>query len=179
MRSYSSEGIVLARKNYGEADRILVVFTRKFGKLSFIAKGIRRPTSRKRGHLEVFNYFKFSASKGRGLDIITEAEVIYSYQKIRKNLKKTALSYYMTEVLGKVLHENEPHEEIFLLMLQNLDKVSKESNLKQIRLEFIEKLLVLLGFWPIDKPLDNPDIKLEEVLERKLNSVRVGKKLLS
>ena len=61
-RSYTSEGIVLARRNYGEADRILVIYSKNFGRVSYMAKGVRRPKSRKRGHIEVFNYIKFQAN---------------------------------------------------------------------------------------------------------------------
>ncbi|MFH1792345.1 MAG: DNA repair protein RecO, partial [Patescibacteria group bacterium] len=58
-RNYSTEAIILATKDYSEADRILVVYTKDFGKLSLIAKGVRKTTSKKRGHLEIFNYLKF------------------------------------------------------------------------------------------------------------------------
>ena len=51
-RNYTSEGIVLARKRYSEADRILSIFSKTFGKNVYIAKGVRKPRSRKRGHLE-------------------------------------------------------------------------------------------------------------------------------
>lgn len=47
LRTYSSEGIVLSRKNYGEADRILVILSKNFGKLSLLAKGIRKIKSKK------------------------------------------------------------------------------------------------------------------------------------
>ena len=73
-RSYSSDGIILSRKNYGEADRILIVLSKNFGKLSLLAKGIRKIKSKKRGHLEIFSKIKFSAVKGHGFDLMTEAD---------------------------------------------------------------------------------------------------------
>lgn len=177
-RSYSDEGIVLARRNYGEADRILSVFTMSHGRISFIAKGVRRPQSRKRGHIEIFSHIKLQAVRGKGLDLITEAEVIGNFGEIRKNLKKVSLAYYFMEVIGRTTHENESHTEVFDLILDYLSKLENEFLLKKLRLNFILELLTCLGFWPKGKPLGNPDAKLEEVIERQLSTVRVGKKLV-
>ena len=178
LHSYSSEGIVLARRNYGEADRILSVYTKNHGRISLIAKGIRRPKSRKRGHLEIFSYIRFQAATGRGLDLMTEAEVIDDFKEIRKNLKKVSLAYYFCEVVGKITHEGETNERLFDLILENLEKLKSETELKKLRLDFILRLLILLGYWPTGKPLLDIDNKLEEVIERQINSVRVGKMML-
>jgi len=178
LHSYSSEGIVLARRNYGEADRILSVYTKNHGRISLIAKGIRRPKSRKRGHLEIFSYIRFQAATGRGLDLMTEAEVIDDFKEIRKNLKKVSLAYYFCEVVGKITHEGETNERLFDLILENLERLKEEKELRNQRLDFILKLLTLLGYWPAGKQLLDIDNKLEEVIERQINSVRVGKKML-
>ena len=106
-RTYTSEGIILARKNYGEADRIISVFSKDQGRVSMMAKGARRPKSRKRGHIEVFNRVRFQAITGRGLDIMTEAEVIDDFKQIRTSLKKISLAYYLAEVIGRITHEGE------------------------------------------------------------------------
>jgi len=178
LRNYSGEAIVLAIKDYSEADRILIVFSKDFGKVSLIAKGVRKITSRKRGHLEVFNLIKFSAAKTYGLDIVTEVEVVNNFQKIRKDLKKVTVGYYFCEVLGKITKEEEPHREIFKLLTSYMSKLEKQSNLKELRLNFIYDLLVGMGYWPKGKIIVNADKVLEEVIERGLNSIRVGKKVL-
>ena len=178
-RSYSSEGIVLARRNYGEADRILVVYSKAFGKISLMAKGVRYPKSRKRGAIEVFSYIKYAAARGKNLDLITEAEIIDSFNLIRKDLKRTSLSYFFMEAIGRTSHENEPNHEVFELLLNYLNVLKDGSRLKKLRLNFILDLLTVLGFWPKGKIMDNPDSVLENVIERKMASLRVGKKLLS
>lgn len=178
-RSYSSVGIVLAKRNYGEADRILIVYSKERGKLSLIAKGVRRPKSRKRGHIEIFNRVSFSASLGHGIDLMTEAEVIDGFSDIRKSLKKVSLAYYFCEVVGKITHEGEPNHEIYGLLVTSLEKLRTEIDLKTLRLDFVYKLLTVMGYWPEGKLLSDPDEKLEEVLERNINSVRVGKRVLS
>jgi len=70
IKNYSSKGIVLAKRNFSETDRIIVLYTKNLGKISLIAKGVRKLKSRKRGSLEVFNLISFSAAKTRLLLII-------------------------------------------------------------------------------------------------------------
>lgn len=178
-RTYSSEGIILARRSYGEVDRIISVYSEKYGRLSLLAKGVRRPTSRKRGHLEIFSQIKFSAAKGRSLDIITEAETIENFAEIRKDLKKAALAFFFMEVIGRTTHEGEPHRNIYIICLENLRRLKTEKKLKTLKNNFITEILTTLGFWPKGKILPNPDLLLESVTERLLFSVRVGKKLLN
>ena len=169
---------MLARRNFSEADRILSVFSKGHGRLSLLAKGVRRPSSRKRGHIEVFNRIKFQAVKGRGLDMMTEAEIIDSFEMVRKDLKKVALAYYFMEVIGRTIHEEEKNIELYGLLQDYLEKLKAEKKLLSLRKNFVYQALTVLGFWPKGKDLPDPDSKLEEVTERQLNSARVGKKLV-
>ena len=178
MRTYSDEGIVLARRNFGEADRILSIYSKNHGRISVIAKGIRKLTSRKRGHLEIFSYIRFQAVEGHGIGILTEVETINSFESFKKDLKKVSLAYFFCEVIGKITHEHERNDGIFELILNYLEKLQFEDRLKSLRMNFILDLLVIAGFWPKGKILLNPDEKLEEVIERSINSIRVGRKVL-
>jgi len=178
-RSYTSEGIVLARRDYGEADRILAVYSKLHGRVSLIAKGVRRLKSKKRGHIEVFNLINFQAIVGRGLDIMTEAEVINDMSEFKKNLKRVSLAYYFMEVIGKITHEGEANHEVYNLLFTSLDNLKTTRELKKLRLDFILKLLTVLGYWPKGKSLPNPDEELENVIERNISSFRVGKILSS
>jgi DNA repair protein RecO (recombination protein O) len=177
-RSYTSEGIVLARRNFGEADRILVLYTKTHGRTSLIAKGVRRPKSKKRGHVEVFNLINFQAISGRGLDLMTEAEVIEDFKEIRISLKKVSLAYYFAEVVGRITHEGEANSEIYNLILESFEKLKDAKELKKLRLDFVSKLLVTMGYWPLGKALQDPDKALEEVIERQISSSRVGKRMV-
>jgi len=178
-RSLSSLGLVLAKVDYGEADRIFFILTQDYGKLPFIAKGVRRTKSRKRGSLELFNLVRFEALRGKNLDLIIEAEVVRSFDKIRKNLKKMALAYYFSEVLLKILAEGEENRKVFDLALSYFEDLEKRRDLSVLRQEFLFELLSTLGFWPKSKKLENFDLVLERILEKKINSKRVGLKILS
>lgn len=178
MRTYSDEGIILARRNFGEADRILSIYSKNHGRISAIAKGIRRTTSKKRGHLEIFSFIRFQIADSRAIGILTEVETINSFEKIRKDLKKVSLAYFFTEVVGKITHEHERNDGIFELILNYLERLQFETNLRTLRFSFISELLIIAGFWPRGNKLLNPDEKLEEVIERDINSIRVGRKVL-
>ena len=178
MRNYSSEAFVLARRNFGEADRILTLFTRDFGKISVIAKGVRKPTSRKRGGIEIFSHIKFSAISGKTLDILIEVKVINAFDEVRHDLRRVSIGYYISELITKITRDNEEHSEIFNVLKKYFLKLTTSKNLKQLRLEFIQEVLTTLGFWPDGKKMDNPDLVLESVIERKMHSSRVGKKML-
>jgi len=177
LKKYSSEGVVLSKKNCGEADRILIVYSKHFGQVRLLAKGVRKPKSRKRGHLEIFSHVKFSASAGKGMDLVTEVETLNSYADVRNDLKRVAVGYYLCEVVSRLTREGERNERVFSEIISFLGKLKESNNLKQTRMDFISKMLTILGF-STDDNLYNPDAMLEEVIERKVNSIRVGKALL-
>ena len=178
-RTYSDEAVVLARRSFGEADRILSLYSKHHGRLSLIAKGVRKPQSKKRGSLEVFSYIKFAAAKGRSLDIITEVETIDSFAQVRKNLWKVTVAYFFMEVIGRTTREAEKHQELFDLTIKYLNLLSREALLKTLRANFVYEVITTLGFWPKGRPLINPDAQLEQIIERQLFSLRVGRKVLS
>lgn len=175
---YSSEGIVISRKNYGEADRILTIFSKNYGKIRVIAKGARRPKSRKRGHIEIFSRIKFQATSGE-FGIITEADTIDSFSEIRTDLKRVSVAFYFLEIIQKIMHDQEENLSIYSLLNGFLTRLKTENGLKNLRADFAKRLLVLLGYWPVGQTLPNPDEKLEEVLERDLVSIKIGKKISS
>lgn len=177
-KNYTSEGIVLSRKNYAEADRILVLFTKHFGKVTLLAKGVRKLKSKKRGHIEIFSKIRFSAVKGKSMDMITETETIDAYDQVRLNLNKVSLAYYFCEVILKITKDGEDDPRLYRILADALTDLQIRKNLKNLRSEFITSVLIQLGFWDEDKKLTDPDAELNEVIERKLHSVRVGRKVL-
>lgn len=179
IRTYKTQGIVLARKDYSETDRILSVYTQDFGRVTVLAKGVRKLQSKKRGHIEIFSHINFQVAKGKGIDILTEVMILNNFSQVRRDLKKVSLAYYFMEVIGKTTSEGAPNQKLFATILDYLRELEHSQKLKVLRLNFVQNVLVNLGFWPDDKPLENPDKLLESITERKINSVRVGKKVLA
>ena len=176
-RTYSSEGIILSRKNYSEADRILTIFSKNYGKLQMLAKGVRKVKSRKRGAIEVFSEIKFSAARTKGLDLITEVETLDNHPVIRKNLKKVSLAYFFVEVTQRLINAEEKNLDAYYLLSRYLEELENEIKLRELKDRFLHGLFVTLGYWPAGKELTSPDSLLAEVVERAINSQKVGKKL--
>jgi len=142
---YKTEGIILKRKNFGEADKILTIFSKHYGKIKVIAKGIRKITSKKAGILELFNHCKLVLAKGKDLDIITEAQVINSFSSWRKNLNKVGTAWYFCELVDKLIAEGQANKDLFELLKNYLENLSQKDNPQFIR-SFEEHLLNQLGF---------------------------------
>jgi DNA repair protein RecO (recombination protein O) len=113
---YRTEAIVLRRTDFGEADRLLTVFTPERGKLRLIAKGARKPTSRKSGHLELFSYGRFLVAVGRDLDIVTQAETLEPFLPLREDLIRTTYAYYLAELADAFSAERDENRPLFELL---------------------------------------------------------------
>ena len=85
-RTYRTEAIVIRRSDFGEADRLLTLFSVDHGKVRAVGKGARKPQSRKTGHVELFMRSKFLIAEGRDLDIVTQAEMVEAYAPLRDDL---------------------------------------------------------------------------------------------
>ena len=85
-RSLKVDAVILRHSDYGEADRLLTLFTREAGKLRAIAKGVRKMQSRKAGHLEPFTQVTLMLAQGHDLWIVTQAEATELYQPLRESL---------------------------------------------------------------------------------------------
>jgi DNA repair protein RecO (recombination protein O) len=176
-RAYSSQAIVLKRKDYGEADRVITLFSLDQGKVTFIAKGVRRLTSRKRSSLEVFSHIEFLAHEHQGMDVLVETRILQDFSLLRTSLPRAAAGYFALETIDKLFQTHKANPEVFSLLLTYLDRISSGVSLKKTRERFITDLLVILGFWNPERQLSNPDIFLQSVLERPLSTLRVGPKM--
>lgn len=145
MPGFKTEGIVLKRRNFGEADRILTVFTLQRGKLSIIAKGVRRITSRRAGNVELLNRVSLYLYQGKGMPILTEAESIQTFPNLKENLKLSTVAYHIIELVDKLTAESQENRILYEQLLQVLKRLEK--NPRQILIRAFEvKILTLMGF---------------------------------
>ena len=147
-RSYRTQAIVLGHIEFGEADRILNLFTYERGKISAIAKGVRKIRSRKAGHLEPFTHVNLFLAQGRNLDIITQAETIQAFLGIREDLQKVGLASYIVELVDRFTYEEGPHIGIFRLLSETLARLEGQVNLTTVVHFFEIRLLEWVGFRP-------------------------------
>ena len=144
----STLAIIIGRRNYHEADRLLTLFTEKNGKMVVRAKGVRLSKSKRRGHIELFNTIKAQIIEGRGFPILAQTELIEDRSSIKSNIKLLRIAYHLAELVSRLTPDNEKHGEVFDLLNRafssiNLKIWDKEEYLSE---KFEEKLLRLLGY---------------------------------
>ena len=147
-RVYRTRAIVLKRREQGEADRVITVFTPGMGKRTFMARGVRKPASRKAGHLEPFTHTALMLAKGKTWDIITAAETVTSFRILREDLDRAAHAYYFSELIDVFTQEQDSHPEVFDLLLQSLEWLETSPDPAILARWFELRLLRLVGFQP-------------------------------
>ena len=148
-RSLRVEAIVLRHSDYGEADRLLTLYTREQGKVRAVAKGARKIASRKAGHIEPFTRVKLQLAKGRDLFIVTQAETIDVYMRLREDLTLTGFAAYVIELLDRFVPDEETaNPSLFRLLTETLSRLTTEIY-PWLVIRFYEmRLLDFLGFRP-------------------------------
>jgi len=119
-RLYRTDAIVLRRHDFGEADRLLTLYSPAHGKVRAIAKGVRRPKSRLGGTVELFTHVNVLVAHGRNLDIVTQAEAVRPFHGIRDDLWKAAYASYAAELVDRFTEERMEHRAVFDLLLETL-----------------------------------------------------------
>lgn len=151
MYSFSTEGLVLKRKNFGEADRIVTIFTRNRGKVPAVAKGIRKISSRRAGNLELLNHVKVYLSHSSKMPILTEASSLNTFQNLKGDLSKLSLSYLILELVDKFFDVEQENHKIFDLLVESLEAIDNADNFEKAKLfsfGFQIKLLKEVGYLP-------------------------------
>jgi DNA repair protein RecO (recombination protein O) len=143
-----AEVVVLRHSDWGEADRLLVVFSREAGKLRVIAKGVRKLRSRKAGHLEPFTQVKLMLAHGRGFWIVTQAETVAAFLPIREDLVRTAYAAYVIELLDRFTYEEGENRPLYQLLVDTMGRISTLPDPFAAVRYYEIRLLDLLGFRP-------------------------------
>jgi DNA repair protein RecO (recombination protein O) len=148
-RSFRVEAIILRHADWGEADRILHLYSRQYGKLRAVAKGARRPKSRKAGHIEPFTRVILQLARGRDLPIVTQAETVNAYLPLRDDLVKTATASTVVELLDRFTYdEGHEHVAIFNLLADTLERIATLPD-PWVAVRYYEvQVLDLLGYRP-------------------------------
>lgn len=166
MSTVKAEGIILKRRNFGEADRILTVFTDKLGKISVMAKGVRRISSRRAGNVELLNRVAMFLHQGKGMPILTEAKALETYPKLKSDLTLSTYSFHILELVDKLTAYDQENSFLYSMLVTILEKLSQ--NPRQILVRAFEaKTLSGLGFASFSNDLkllsDLESMKWEEI----------------
>src|SRR6266481_7227262 len=120
-RSVKTEAVVLRSMRYGEADRILQLYTPNRGRVSAIAKGVRRARSRFGGRLEPFFRLRIELHEGRSeLLTVTGAQTIDGYARLRADARALDAAARACDAVGRLFETSEPHPGVFNLLCRKL-----------------------------------------------------------
>ena len=148
-RSLKVEAVVLRHSDYGEADRMLTLYTREQGKLRAIANGVRKMQSRKAGHLEPFTQVTLMLAKGHDLWIVTQAEAVEPMQPLREDLTRLGYAGYVVELLDRFTYEEGQNWQVYKLLVETLKRLAEEPDAFVPVLYYQMRLLDLMGFRPM------------------------------
>ena len=149
IRSVRTPALILKRRDFGEADRLLTILTPYQGKLDVIAKGARKLISTKTGHVELYTRADMLIHRGRELGICVQAEMIAPFLPLREDLNRGAHASYCAELVDRLTAEGETDAgALFNLMNDTFIRLSLEDDLR-LAVRFFElRLLDLAGFRP-------------------------------
>jgi DNA repair protein RecO (recombination protein O) len=146
-----TEGVVVRSLRYGEADRILHLYTPHRGKVGAIAKGVRRARSRFGGRLEPFFRLDLVLHEGRGeLLTVTSAQTIAGYPRLREDGAALDTAARACDAVARLFDTTEPHPDVYNLLCNELALLdadpARAGHANQ--LAFRLKLLLAAGFAP-------------------------------
>ncbi len=147
-RTFRLQALILRHLDWGEADRLITLYSREEGKRRAIAKGVRRLRSRKSGHLEPFSQVNLLLARGRDLPIITQVETIKPFSTLREDLHLISYASYLVELVDRFTIEEESNPDVYGLLLNCFDRLSKGAEaafeVRYFELQFLNSI----GFRP-------------------------------
>ncbi len=142
------EGIVIRARPYGENNKIVTLFTRDAGKITCMARGAKKPSSRLAAITQPFTHGSFSIYKGRGMGTLQNGDQLESLRHIREDIMKTAYASYIVELIDRLTEQDEPQPAIYELLYQALHAIEEDYDPEAISL-FVEwKMLPSAGLTP-------------------------------
>ena len=148
-RSVHFRAIVVRHTNYDEADRFITFLTPYQGKVSALAKGVRKLSSRKAGHLQPFTYVDVQLSKGRGAAwLVSQVSTIEAYPEILSSLEKTVRTSCILELAERFSLEDVENVPLFQLTLDTLRRMAVFEDFFPVQRYFDLQLFAVTGYQP-------------------------------
>ena len=146
---FKVNAINLKSSKIGEADKIVILFTRPRGKISAIAKGARKPKSKFGGRLEPLAYNQVMLAKGKELDIVSQVETIETFYELRSDPEKLSAGIYFIRLVNASTETGQKNEALFDLLLNSLVLLKDRENILVLIKMFELGLTDVEGFFPV------------------------------
>ena len=168
-RLTKTEAIVFKKKSLLGKDNSLTLFTKEEGKVSVIAKGIRKITSRRASHTQTGNLVKISLYDKNDRLYLQESELISAFSTIKSKSDKIKFQYLFLFLLDRMLPEKQKEDEVYILTKKFLVELARSKVFtKEIMFAYIQKLLVFLGFHKSKQSYEELLRYLEEIIHEKI-----------
>ncbi len=150
MGSYFINGIILRHQDFREADRLLTIYSREFGRIEAVARSSRKISSKLAGSLEPFLVTECMVIRGKRYDTIASSTVARDYKNIKGNLHQLAIAEYLAQLVVTTAKERQADEKIFALLCTVMEALDKNSNKYYPYLVwyFVWNYLKYLGYEP-------------------------------
>jgi len=171
MRYLKDTGFVIKRTNIGEYDRYVTIFSQQHGKIELLAKGVRKISSRRLSYLELLNNIRFQAVKGSKNYILTEVEIVNSYENLRQNLSNCKKLFSICELIENLCPFNQVSFSVYALLTNTLAEL--QSEIQDNPINFQVQLLTQLGYWDDSREFKSEDDitqYIESIIERRLKT---------
>jgi DNA repair protein RecO (recombination protein O) len=149
---YRTLGFVFKKEDRGEADQIFKIFTKDFGKIEVLGKGIRKISSKLRSQIDIFYLSEIEFIQGKIHKRLTDALLIEKFKNLRKSFKRLSIAYKISEVLDGLIKGEEKDERIWNLILEtfkNLDNPNLQFKICNLQYYyFFWNLVSILGERP-------------------------------
>lgn len=144
---YRTNGFIVKKTDRREADQLLTIYTKEFGKLEILGKAIRKIKSKLRGGAELFYLSEIEFIQGKTSKTLTDTILIDKFPNIRKDLERLEIAHQIAESLDELVKGQEADENIWQLLNEVFEKLNKKK-LEIIYYYFFWNLVSFLGYQP-------------------------------
>jgi DNA repair protein RecO len=173
---YRTKGFILDKKDRGEADQMLLVFTEDFGFIFVLAKSIRKIGSKLRPGAEIFCFSEIEFVQGKSGKILTDASLIKKFKKLRESPMKFILAKKMSDILRSAVIDQEKDKSVWNLVgyfLTATEKANSVIDASSIYYSFLCELFYALGYGADFRKYEKYKNSIDMISKKARNSLKL------
>ena len=144
---YRTHGFFVKKRDFGEADQQFTLYTKDFGKVQVIGRGIRKITSKLRQGAELFYLSEITFVQGKTYKTLVDAMPIEKFKNIRNDTERLEIVWRISDIVDTLIKGEEPDEQLWTLLSETLFRLHNLKNCKQAVLySFLWSMCALLGY---------------------------------
>ena len=147
MAQYQIEAILVAVRDWGDADKIVTLFSREHGKIFAFANGARRPKSPLAGGMQMFTHLEVTLAPGKNSDSVKQCDIKYAFRQIQEDFNCMAYGAFIAELTSELCPERQPEPQVFDLLL-TVFHILTLRNPRIVALGYAWQLLYITGYYP-------------------------------